>query len=460
MIYCNWQPFQCHTGQQMTSVSLKPSQKHLHSDQAASNRTTWDAYDVKLLVIATGRMDPFNSDHFRSQRHNSLYSWQQGGRDNSSHDHHHVIAGLFEAISKLLIIITRLVTTSAQEFRLPTRASAGERMKNEAERFYLWGFDMSISNGLFDTAVSHQVEGRNAIVRTLFGLANVLLLAAGQDPLQSYSSCQVATRELMHVLRQMGHDPMEFFELDTHLGAEDEEGDENDLDDLPDEVDTYIDCLLDISMAMGDLFGDSIQSPMDMVDGSIDVYGTEVSECREEYTTQRLTSVQLPPPVKVSFLDSFSFGAVAKDNPNEPWQALELGAINEHSKPQQRSATWHTSREEREVHEGSDELRARQCISIRIAEIRESLNITDNDRLAGAWKARGARSVKTKAKHEPQILHPLMSGSHNVPVEYNSTQASSSHWMVRMLRKPTKVTIPVAIVVGAIQQRRSVRVQR
>lgn len=202
--------------------------------------------------------------------------WQRGAQDRSVADHKHTIADLFEATSKLLISISRYLTTSGLETGTSTQDPVGERMKSEAERLYLWGFDMSVGSGRLDEVLSHKAEVREAIVATLCDLGNLLVLAARQGILQHCSSCRLAHDRLTHVLGRAGRDHVNLDSLSTHDGGEGEEEGHYDLHNLPDEVDTYIICLLDISMAMSDLFGDNIHSSLD-IDHESNTSDTEVS---------------------------------------------------------------------------------------------------------------------------------------------------------------------------------------
>ncbi|OIW27270.1 hypothetical protein CONLIGDRAFT_671086 [Coniochaeta ligniaria NRRL 30616] len=402
------------------------------------------ALDLNQKLTSEKNMETFDRDYFSIRRHNSMSIWQKSAQDSSVADGKPIIADLFEATSRLLISVSRYLTTSGLEYELEsgnsTGHSLGERMKSETERFYLWGFDMSVGNGLLDAAVSRKDEVREAIVATLYDLGYLLLIAARQETLQYCSSCRLARDQLEHVLDCVGCEYSHLGDLSSHDEEESEEDDSYDLNDLPDQVETYIICLLDISMAMGDLFGDSVHPSLDTGHES-DAFDTE----------------HLP-----TGKDTSGGGFESKRNvegASEQLLPVSPSTTIARLSQQQRAATWHTSQDQSEVHIESDDLRARQYIALRIAEMRESLNNTDNDRLAGAWKARGDRYVNRTATRQAGISHPMMAGSHNVPVEYHATQSSSTHWMIRMLRRPSKLTIPLSIAVGAARQRRVVRVQ-
>jgi hypothetical protein len=162
---------------------------------------------------------------------------------------------LFEAILNLCITITQRVA----------RTRHLRRLHSELERFFLWGHGFSASEGQLDEVLSKSSELRHTVLSALCGLGKVVkddLLGVvgastqseGPDGSAEFVEADLAeleiTRELQRLLEKTAT------VLDAPEAAKDFEclssdgSTHYDLDEILDDVAIYIDCLIDLSLAI------------------------------------------------------------------------------------------------------------------------------------------------------------------------------------------------------------------
>ncbi|KAK0616548.1 hypothetical protein B0T14DRAFT_604814 [Immersiella caudata] len=282
-------------------------------------------------------------------------------------DSYHTITDLFDAILKLLIAITRHINTiDAGSQKEPP--SLGVPLRSELERLSIWGFDMSVGGGRLDAALSQNSKAREALVATFLDLAYLLLIAAHQSNFQSSERCRDASRALINTL---GHIRSRDPELVAEGACSETEWGQcggYDLEDLPDEINAHIICLIDISMPMGDRFGEFLHG---------------LAGPNNEPTGHDLDFL-IP-------RDNTRINSSAESN------------IPAGRPPLVRNPTWHFLGQKTERRTDADEIQARRCVIQRIFALRESLKALQDDDMTVESKPRGVQCVFCFLEHQDDL---------------------------------------------------------
>jgi hypothetical protein len=153
---------------------------------------------------------------------------------------------LFDAILKLSTMAGR-------------RVSRSTKLRKELERLFLWGDSFSASSGRLDEILAKSTELRQAVLSELYELGKVVkndlvkatrLLPLSQDEKQT---CLELNRLLENAVIVIDG-PGTTMELDF---SSDDGSTTGDLDDTVDDMVVYIDCLMDLSLALEDPLLDS-----------------------------------------------------------------------------------------------------------------------------------------------------------------------------------------------------------
>ncbi|KAK4444330.1 hypothetical protein QBC34DRAFT_415316 [Podospora aff. communis PSN243] len=338
------------------------------------------------------------------------------GLSSSVKDSYHIITNLFDAILKLLIAITQHINTTeaGSQNKAP---SLGASLRSEVERLSIWGFDMSVGGGRLDAFLSHSPKTREALITTCLDLAYLLLTAVHQS-LQSSERCQDSSRALINTLCHIRSIEPELVAEDVCSEADWDQCDSYDLEDLPDEINAHIVCLLDISMAIGDRFGEP-------------VYGLAGSP--NEPTGHS------PDP-------SINGDNIRIDSSAD-------SSIPAGRSPLVRNPTWHFLGQTTERSTDTEESQARRCVVQRISALRESLKALHDDEVTVESKARGVHRASNHPRRPSSKSPPalLVKGirTHGGSREQNAVQETITHRAIALLRRPTKVSLPLSIAIGA-----------
>ncbi|UPK96270.1 hypothetical protein LCI18_007205 [Fusarium solani-melongenae] len=152
-----------------------------------------------------------------------------------------LIGNLFNTILESCVNACQRLTSTEQS----------RRLRSESERFFLWGDGVSVTDGQLDKALATSSELYQTTLSALYELGSIInddlvRAAAPTGPVNHLAG----SRELRLLLREASAI------LDTSNATGDSEGlsdDENgphSLEDVLDDMVTYIDCLMDLSLAL------------------------------------------------------------------------------------------------------------------------------------------------------------------------------------------------------------------
>lgn len=151
---------------------------------------------------------------------------------------HPLIGDLFNAILDSCVNSYQRLTSDEQS----------RRLRSESERFFLWGDGVSAANGQLDKALPTSSELYQTVLSALYELGKVIDVHLAQViPTSQPANPATDTRELRLLLEEAGA------VLGAPNATEDSESlsdDENgpcSLEDILDDMATYIDCLMDLS---------------------------------------------------------------------------------------------------------------------------------------------------------------------------------------------------------------------
>ncbi|KAJ5671376.1 hypothetical protein N7507_000503 [Penicillium longicatenatum] len=162
---------------------------------------------------------------------------------------------LFKAI---LSLFTSIAQHSAQ-------MKHSRRLRSELERFFLWGDALSISNGQLDEVLSKSSDLRQTVLSTLYELGSIIndsLLRAVSELIQSTKSegsvesdltdltQSDMARQLQKILEKAA--PVLVTPKDTanFERLSDDESMRYDLDEVLEDIAIFVDCLMDLSLAL------------------------------------------------------------------------------------------------------------------------------------------------------------------------------------------------------------------
>ncbi|RYP71834.1 hypothetical protein DL771_004546 [Monosporascus sp. 5C6A] len=194
----------------------------------------------------TSRVSPVTEDAFSSTLGVDVRSWLPEPSDISTLG----LAGtLFEAILNLLTLLARHATQGEHD-EVP--CSYSNTLHQEAERLSLWGDAFSASNGQLDEILSKSTELRQSVVLPLYELGVTLKDGAMRTVLgkSGDSKLEDPLRELRRLLEQAA------VVLNTSDGIDDKDRVSESgfstsvMDDFLEDISTYIDCLMDLSLAL------------------------------------------------------------------------------------------------------------------------------------------------------------------------------------------------------------------
>lgn len=168
----------------------------------------------------------------------------------------HGLAGdLFKAILGLYIVITQQASQTKHS----------RRLHSELERFFLWGEGLSVSDGQLDDTLSKYPELRHTVLSTLYELGKVikddlLRVIGGTTHSEEYGSSAEfvltdlaqsdMTRELQRLLKNAATVSIVPKARADFESGSDDGFTRDDLDEILDDLATYIDCLMDLSLAL------------------------------------------------------------------------------------------------------------------------------------------------------------------------------------------------------------------
>lgn len=125
------------------------------------------------------------------------------------------------------------------------------RLRSESERFFLWGDGVSVTDGQLDKALASSSELYQTTLSALYELGGVvnddLVRAAA---LTGPVSPLAGSRELQLLLRKAGAVLDTPTAIGDYEGLSDDENGPHSLGDVIDDMVTYIDCLMDLSLAL------------------------------------------------------------------------------------------------------------------------------------------------------------------------------------------------------------------
>lgn len=162
---------------------------------------------------------------------------------------------LFKAILSLFITIAQRAV----------KTEHSRRLRSELERLFLWGDAISISNGQLHEVFSESPDVRQTVISTLYELGNVIndnILRAFSRTTQSEESdgsaefilTDLAQSDMAQQLQKLLKKAAPVWgapENTAEIGSlSDDETMRYDLDEILDDVAIYIDCLMDLSLAL------------------------------------------------------------------------------------------------------------------------------------------------------------------------------------------------------------------
>jgi len=152
-----------------------------------------------------------------------------------------IVGSLFEAILDAGIEVAKLAPEAEQS----------RRLHGELERFVLWGYGASISNGQLDDMLSKSRELRQAVLSAIYGLGRVfindLLLAYQAVDTRSSSSYASPTIQTLQEQLEMISSTSEDVRRLSWENLSDDENTRDTISEVIDIIEFYINCLMDLS---------------------------------------------------------------------------------------------------------------------------------------------------------------------------------------------------------------------
>ncbi|RTE83901.1 hypothetical protein BHE90_001478 [Fusarium euwallaceae] len=165
------------------------------------------------------------------------------GPDPPDHPSVGLIGNLFKAILDSCVKASQIITSTKQL----------RRLRSESERLFLWGDGISAADGHLDKVLAPSSELYQAVLSTLHELGKV----ANNDLAQAVAPSEPAnppteTRELQRLLREAGVILNAPNATENPDCFSDDENGPCSLEDVLDDMEAYIDCLMDLSLALED----------------------------------------------------------------------------------------------------------------------------------------------------------------------------------------------------------------
>ncbi|RSL87380.1 hypothetical protein CEP52_015539 [Fusarium oligoseptatum] len=133
----------------------------------------------------------------------------------------------------------------------PVQRHGLRRLRNESERFFLWGDGVSAANGQLEKALAKSSELHQAVLSSIYELGKVVNndLAKVVTP-TGPANTLTDTRELRRLLGEAGTILNAPNTIEDPNSLSDDENGPCSFEDVLDDMATYIDCLMDLSLAL------------------------------------------------------------------------------------------------------------------------------------------------------------------------------------------------------------------
>ncbi|KAF5004498.1 hypothetical protein FDECE_9010 [Fusarium decemcellulare] len=158
---------------------------------------------------------------------------------------------LFEAI---LALFTHLARAFSDQQLDPTHSIDSGGLLREVERLFLWGDGCSVGDGQLDDILSKSSELRHSVFSSLYELGvtlkNTALRAYVSSDNHAASGLEGLVKELHSLLEQTSFLLYGSDGLDDHDTISDSGSSINELVECFEDISTYIDCLMDLSLAL------------------------------------------------------------------------------------------------------------------------------------------------------------------------------------------------------------------
>ncbi|RSL49406.1 hypothetical protein CEP54_012451 [Fusarium duplospermum] len=163
------------------------------------------------------------------------------GPDPPDHPSVGLIGNLFNAILDSCVNACQILTPTEQL----------RRLRSESERLFLWGDGVSAADGRLDIALANSSELYQAVISSLYELGKVVNNDRAQVLTPSVpANPPTETHDLQRLLVEAGAILNAPNALGDHESLSDDENGPYILEDVLDDMTTYIDCLMDLSLAL------------------------------------------------------------------------------------------------------------------------------------------------------------------------------------------------------------------